>query len=70
MINILEGWTKHILNEFGLTEVPQFAQYRMSECNKCEWKNNDMCKACGCYLPAKTLVKSENCPLNKWQQSQ
>lgn len=24
------------------------------------------CRACGCFIAAKTLLASESCPLNKW----
>lgn len=76
MINIIEGWSKHLLNEFGLTEVPEFSIKRMDECNKCEESVSNpynssetekkWCGRCGCYNPAKTLVKSEFCPIYKW----
>jgi hypothetical protein len=70
MINIIEGWSKHILNEFGITEPPKFAIDRMEICKTCDEfeDNSKVCGNCGCYLEPKTLVKNEHCPLNKWQQ--
>jgi hypothetical protein len=75
--NIIEGFSKHLLNEMGFTEVPEYAQARLDECNKCEKrvsnpyneedKEMKWCGQCGCFLPAKTLVKSEFCPIYKWR---
>jgi hypothetical protein len=67
MINIIEGWSKRILNEFGITEPKQFSIDRMNICKTCPKKEGDICTGCGCYLQAKTLVKNETCPLNKWE---
>jgi hypothetical protein len=68
MINIIEGWSKYLLNEFKITEPSKLSIDRLDICNNCDSRSNDMCKECGCYIPAKTLVKNEHCPLNKWQQ--
>jgi len=68
MIAIVEGWTKHLLNDLGFTEVPEFANQRASICAECPFNDKQWCKECGCFLPAKTLVKTENCRLGKWPQ--
>jgi PHP family Zn ribbon phosphoesterase len=75
--NIIEGFSKHLLNEFGLKEAPQFSKDRLDECNKCEKrvsnpfndseKEKKWCGQCGCFIPAKVLVKTEHCPIYKWQ---
>lgn len=44
-------------------------QERKYICNKCEnlknrpWRN---CTICHCFVDAKVLVKSEKCPIGKW----
>jgi hypothetical protein len=68
MINIIEGWSKYLLNEFKITEPSLRAVKRLEVCNACENRERDICKECGCYIPAKTLVKNETCPKGKWQQ--
>ena len=74
--NIIEGWCKHLLNHYGLTEAPDFAKQRLEECNKCdkrttnpfneEDKQKNFCGKCGCLIQAKVLVKNEFCPVFKW----
>ena len=55
-------------------------KYRLSLCNECEekiyvmskviGKNVSKCKVCGCFIKAKTLLKSEACGKNKWDIEQ
>jgi hypothetical protein len=75
--NIIEGFSKHLLNEFGLAEAPEFAKGRLNICNGCdkrvpnpfndEEKEKKWCGGCGCFIPAKVLVKNEKCPKELWQ---
>jgi hypothetical protein len=61
----------------GFTEPPPYAGPRLEECNKCEKrgpnpfneedKEEKWCRQCTCYIPAKTLVKAEFCPIFKWR---
>lgn len=41
---------------------------RYSICKACDRFNTSfkLCKECGCFMPMKTLIKNESCPLNKW----
>lgn len=66
--SIIKGWSNHILNEFGFTEAPEYSKERLSICNGCDKRKNDICSTCGCYVPAKVLVKEEKCPNSLWQQ--
>lgn len=47
---------------------PKYATIRMDICNQCPQKNHDRntCTKCGCYLPAKTIIKITHCPMDKW----
>jgi len=37
-------------------------------CIVCEHFDTDrkVCKKCGCYMPAKTLLPFAHCPIGKW----
>jgi len=45
-----------------------YAQARYDICKQCDQliKNIMICKACYCFLPGKTRLKSSECPLEKW----
>lgn len=42
---------------------------RRSICRTCEYNKCGFCVTCKCYLRAKTSLKSQNCPRNKWDES-
>ena len=54
-------------NNFKVSEQTQ--KSRIDICNSCERYNATLliCKECGCLMPAKTLFKSQRCPLGKWE---
>lgn len=41
---------------------------RLAICNECDNLNKKIntCKKCGCYMPAKAMFASSECPDNKW----
>lgn len=40
---------------------------RISICKSCPELNRlNMCKQCGCFMPAKVRLKQSVCPLGKW----
>ncbi len=41
---------------------------RLAECDGCEklFKPTMQCRACGCFVKAKTSLKDQKCPLGKW----
>ena len=41
---------------------------RMDICRSCDRFNNTtkLCKECGCFMPAKTKLPNEACPIGKW----
>ena len=64
--HIIKGWYYKLL---GINL--ELVESRMSCCNECSdviciTKNTKVCKHCGCFLDAKTRIKEEECPLNKW----
>jgi len=42
---------------------------RMNICERCSQldRRTDQCRACGCFIHAKTVMATESCPLNKWR---
>lgn len=56
---ILEGFSK-------IATKTEYSDNRLSLCNTCEFKKGSVCGICGCVLKAKTKVKQEYCPMNKW----
>jgi hypothetical protein len=49
--------------------IPEYAKVRRETCEQCPEKSErNTCKKCGCYLPAKILLKPTNCPLGKWDK--
>jgi hypothetical protein len=43
-----------------------FAKRRWEICKECPELMMYICKQCGCFMPAKTRLRSANCPLQKW----
>lgn len=40
---------------------------RLIACNSCTERKFNICKVCGCYLPAKVLSITQKCKLGKWK---
>lgn len=49
-------------------ESRDLMETRMPMCNLCpnKIKLTNTCRECGCFLPAKTRVKDEQCPIDLW----
>ena len=41
---------------------------RYSMCQSCEHLIMDFCKLCGCYMPVKTYMPGQSCPIKKWDK--
>lgn len=45
----------------------QEQQERMAICTSCEnFTTHQFCNICSCYMPAKTKLANQSCPLKKW----
>lgn len=46
----------------------ELSKSRLNTCNSCEHllKLTGNCKKCGCFVAAKTKLKQQKCPINKW----
>lgn len=46
----------------------EIREARLAECKSCEhlFKPTNSCLKCGCFVQAKTWLKTEKCPIGKW----
>lgn len=63
---IYSGWKNLV---FENEEIETVATERIRICvEECDQLNDyNMCKQCGCYMPAKTRSPQSRCKLNKWR---
>jgi hypothetical protein len=55
----------HIENGRKRTTQEQ-KQERLDICNTCEYRKENVCKLCGCFLSAKATWATSECPAAKW----
>lgn len=49
--------------------APEVKGRRLKICSTCPQKTTlNRCRACGCFLGLKTSLKTEKCPIGKWEQ--
>lgn len=68
---IIKGIEERVKKALSLStpETLELQKTRLSTCNTCDYlqrKPVKICTKCGCFLELKTLVKTEECILNKW----
>lgn len=66
LLEIYVGWKNYV---FSSPEVEAEAKRRIEICveNECKkFKSTNVCKMCGCYMPAKVRSPKSKCPLKKW----
>lgn len=73
VIHILEGFNNLLKDKFLILEedIVELSNKRMDVCKECKpyfIKMTSRCGKCGCYLPAKTKVTSEQCPIKRWKK--
>ena len=39
---------------------------RPSRCKECDLLADGMCRACGCYVELRAVMKKNSCPYGKW----
>ena len=44
----------------------EVVEQRLSLCSICEFRNNEQCSLCGCFLAKKASWAESNCPIGKW----
>lgn len=60
-LNFIKGYLYYFL---GINK--QLREERMDMCNNCQSNKKGRCMSCGCFLNAKTSIKSQHCPKNLW----
>lgn len=61
--------TESVINFVKLPEEDRNA--RLEICRTCEhFSSMQFCKLCGCYMPAKTYMPGQSCPMRKWVAKQ
>jgi hypothetical protein len=61
------GAVKLAAVELGLWRPPaELVAARRAACEACDRWDHGRCGECGCYTFAKTRLRSEKCPLGKW----
>lgn len=69
--NILKGFIRELKGKIDLLpeELMELSSKRMAICKECPLmnKSTNVCKNCGCYLPAKTKLEGESCPKGHWK---
>ena len=66
-----QGWnfaaavTKYVKSGMQNTLEEDFAE-RMKICEGCEWRSNNRCMKCGCFIDKKASWASADCPIGKW----
>lgn len=39
---------------------------RLNICKKCDFLQDGMCRACGCFVELRAAIKNNSCSYNKW----
>ena len=66
-ISVVKGAVKLAQSELGLgIAADKTIAARRAACEACDRWDHGRCNECGCYTYAKTRLKSEACPLGKW----
>jgi hypothetical protein len=52
---------------FGIDPAhPRVIVARRKICVRCPLRRQGLCRACGCIIKAKTMVRGEACPKGRW----
>jgi hypothetical protein len=43
-------------------------EFRMWQCYMCPFSDNGQCGKCSCFIPAKVVLASEQCPVKRWKR--
>lgn len=57
---------KQVVNGSTIFATSELTAFRRSICDGCEYKESLRCKACGCFIEAKTKLVTESCPKGAW----
>lgn len=43
---------------------------RLSWCKECDLLVDGMCRACGCYVELRAVMKKNGCPYDRWSRAE
>lgn len=49
---------------------PEEYKLRLAICATCEFRNEDRCSLCGCFLSKKAQLAQDGCPIGRWKDEQ
>lgn len=55
----------HHLDEAVKTNQPLYER-RLMVCKSCDFLEEGLCRACGCYVEMRAALKKNVCPYEKW----
>lgn len=78
LLNKLKSLSETVTDSFGeiakgnnIFVDSKIQQNRIQICNSCEDFNSKttQCRKCGCFMSAKTRLKTASCPVGKWSRT-
>jgi hypothetical protein len=63
------GMAQFIANGFRIVSDEKHCE-NMKTCESCDKISGSLCNVCSCYLPFKTLIVGQKCPLDKWSNEE
>lgn len=60
----LQDYIEHLDDEIKASE--SLYERRLSICKQCDYLQEGMCRACGCFVELRAVVKNNACSYNKW----
>lgn len=63
--NFAKHMVMHAADGFGKVSL-EVLESRLDTCSVCEYRNDTKCSVCGCPIETKAELRSQYCPLGKW----
>lgn len=66
--SVARGWFNWCLEQFDMLdkETQELGRSRALICDTCEFRRDNRCGKCGCFIPAKVVDPKIHCPVSKW----
>ena len=61
----LHAYIRNLEEELKIEE--SLYEKRLLICKKCDLLADGMCRACGCYVELRAVMKKNSCPYEKWK---
>lgn len=60
----LHDYVEHLDDEIKASE--ELYEQRLSICKQCDYLQEGMCRACGCFVELRAAIHSNVCSYSKW----